>query len=165
MSAHPDVARASQVAPAMSLRSVGFDAVEARLLGERQEGEALQWELEVIEVSWQRSARLVRVVMPFVVHVKSGRKPRYEYRVLLRSTYDVRDGKPPADAELAHFAGVLGVLHAWPYARAELQDLSTKLGMGSLLLPNLVAEQIAETVVVADGPATARKARRTKAQG
>lgn len=44
---------------------------------------------------------------------------------------------PPDDAaeRLAVFSGVNGVVNAWPYLRAEIHSLSSKMGLPAILLP------------------------------
>lgn len=50
-------------------------------------------------------------------------------------------------AALPDFIGIVGWLHAWPYVRAEVQAMSTKLGFPPLTLPTLLAGETANVPV------------------
>lgn len=48
---------------------------------------------------------------------------------------------------LTDYLGIVGWMHVWPYLRAEVQTLSTRLGFPPLVLPVLLAGQTAEVPV------------------
>ena len=85
----------------------------------------------------------LRVLVPFKVLIEaigeSDERPALaQIEVDMLVTYQ-RIGPIPDDAMacLPDFAGVAGSLHAWPYIRQEVQDLSVKLGLPALVLPAL----------------------------
>ena len=51
-------------------------------------------------------------------------------------------------ADLDDFVGISGYLHLWPYLRAEVQCLTTKLGLPPLVLPVQMSSHAAAAVTV-----------------
>jgi hypothetical protein len=72
-------------------------------------------------------------------------KPLATFEVTFRAEYGMKDSfDRVADAELLdHYVGIVGRLHVWPYMRAEIQDLSSKLGLPALTLPVLMSGDMA----------------------
>lgn len=48
---------------------------------------------------------------------------------------------------IPHFLGISGWMHAWPYLRAEVQNLTTKLGLPPYVLPPLYAGETSHVPV------------------
>ena len=61
-------------------------------------------------------------------------------------------------AYLDDFVGIVGWMHVWPYIRAEVQALSSKLGFPALTLPPLLAGQTKNIPVRRLHPARTRPA-------
>ncbi len=63
------------------------------------------------------------------------------FSVCFRAEYKMGDAYNPATDEelLPHYAGVVARLHVWPYMRAEVQELTGKLGLPTLTLPVLMS--------------------------
>jgi len=63
------------------------------------------------------------------------------FSVCFRAEYKMGEAYNPAtdDELLPHYAGVVARLHVWPYMRAEVQELTGKLGLPSLTLPVLMS--------------------------
>jgi hypothetical protein len=54
---------------------------------------------------------------------------------MMRAAYEFREEPTESDwAAFEHYAGIVGWLHVWPYMRAEVHCLSTKLGFPPLVL-------------------------------
>ena len=97
-----------------------------------------------------------------------------EIHVVVRVIYRREPTWQPEDADLFDdYLGIVGWMHAWPYLRAEVQSLSTKLTFPPLILPVLLAGQTADVGVQRVGdelakepsavPKVVQKRRRTKA--
>lgn len=68
--------------------------------------------------------------------------PLGEITVAMRSAYAKQASWTDEDgAYLDDFVGIVGWMHVWPYIRAEVQALSSKLGFPALTLPPLLAGQ------------------------
>ena len=100
-------------------------------------------------------------------HVADGsRVPLGEVHVSMRAIY--RKSPTFADEDhpaVEHYVGIVGWMHVWPYVRAEVQSLSTKLGFPPLVLPVLLSGQTANIPVQvlseqAKTPADAARAKR-----
>lgn len=69
-------------------------------------------------------------------------------RVVMRAVYEKADDFTAADASaLADYVGITGWMHVWPFLRSEIHSLTTKLGFPPLLLPVLLAGQLAHIPV------------------
>lgn len=77
--------------------------------------------------------------------------------VTFRVAYELKD--PSVDNNtLQGYATITPLMHTWPYLRAEVQALTTKLDLPPLLLPVIVSGHAEDRVhmiqVTADHPAT-----------
>ena len=74
--------------------------------------------------------------------------PLAEITVAMRAAYAKHASWTDEDsAYLDDFVGIVGWMHVWPYIRAEVQTLSSKLGFPALTLPTLLAGQTANIPV------------------
>lgn len=70
--------------------------------------------------------------------------PLGEIMVAMRAAYAKHENWTDEDSlYLDDFVGIVGWMHVWPYIRAEVQTLSSKLGFPALTLPTLLAGQTA----------------------
>lgn len=90
----------------------------------------------------------LRVLLPYSVHLNASANGSTRelaiVAVTMRLTYRLLD-KEIGDDVLEAFAAISPFMHSWPYLRATVQELTTKLGLPPLLLPVAVsghAEQI-----------------------
>jgi hypothetical protein len=151
------VEEASRLSPKLRLTAVHVGGVQARTIGgaDMSTGE-LGWKLMPINIRWAWIEGSVRVLVPVTLHVLMGSgavsKARVaEIGVFLRLDYELavdETASASIDAAVSSFVGISGCLHAWPYVRAEIHQLSTKIGLPALVLPPIVSGSIA--AVVAD---------------
>ena len=145
-----DLALAQKILPKAVLKDIGFFALEGKIVhgvSDPKYGATLQ----PMEMKWTRIGRDVTVLLPVAVHLEhvSGDDVRETLAVLrvgVRSTYGLSSDFEDADDDaLEHFIGTQARMAAWPYQRAEIQALSTKLGFPPLTLPLLF---LGQTVVL-----------------
>jgi hypothetical protein len=161
-----DVQGASRLARKVRLNDIQCIALGVGYVfdGEVPPDLSLSWKLAPVSASWMRTERSILAVFPFVVHI-DGKRPAVdekddpepekgvriaEAQVMLRLEYTLAPGIDVVDAEvdMDDFVGVNGYLHAWPYLRAEVQSLTTKIGLPPLLLPVQLSGHAARTVTV-----------------
>ncbi len=146
-----DVNEASRLAPKLHLAAVHVSGIQARTTGGALIGGELGWKLLPINVAWAVVDSTLRIIVPVSLHVLAGEadaaKHVAEIGVLLHLDYGMDD--PSEDhRSLAMFAGISGTMHAWPYVRSEIQQMSTKIGLPPLVLPPLLSGNIGEVVGV-----------------
>ncbi|MGH7438636.1 MAG: hypothetical protein ACRENE_23350 [Polyangiaceae bacterium] len=146
----PDPQRAPAASSSLWLRLVEYESLQATPLRSLAEAKrALAWEIEPINVSWGMEKRTLTVHLPFFVFLRDRRENVCSICVSIQSTYDVRPkARVPAADDIDHYVGIGAVLHAWPYLRAQVQYLSTQLGMTPIVLPVIVAAQLPEVIKV-----------------
>jgi hypothetical protein len=100
---------------------------------------------------WELAPSLLRALFPLsleVSHGKPGEKKKIaEFTVAIRLDYRLSKSDW-SEEDVPHYVGISGFLHAWPYFRAEIQSLSTKLGLPPLVLPPAVSGYAAKHVSV-----------------
>lgn len=118
---------------------------------------SLAWATPNATAIWGVEGSTLKVLIPLFLVIDGvengdqGSKTRLaEMQVTLRLDYEVdrADGAAWSDDDLPHFAGIASYLHAWPYFRAEVQALTTKLGFPPLVLPVIVSGHAAKQVTV-----------------
>lgn len=147
------VADASRLASKFNLAGVHFSGIKAQTIAHEEVGTAdLGWTLMPLEISWALflEAKQLRVVIPVtlqVVRVAEGADATAiaDLGVLLRLDYAVVESGE-SDTAIGSFVGISSCLHAWPYIRAEIQNLSTKIGLPPLVLPAIVSGHMASVV-------------------
>lgn len=144
------VADASRLAHKYQLAAVHVSGLKARTIPGADSTASLGWVLLPIDMSWGAVENQVRAVVPVSLHIfrdENGERGAAvaEVGVLLRLDYHIVE-PGESDEAIASFVGISGCMHAWPYVRAELQHLSTKLELAPFLLPSLVSGEVANVV-------------------
>ena len=118
---------------------------------------SLSWSTPNSTAIWGLKEATLKVLIPFFLVIEgvengdTGNKTKLaEMQVTLRLDYELERGGSNewSEDDLPHFAGVSSYLHAWPYFRAEIQALTTKLGFPPLVLPVIVSGHVAKQVTV-----------------
>jgi hypothetical protein len=140
-----------KLANKISLRDIGFFGLEAKLHswpefpppGAPGAEKPLRFNVNFADVTWMRD-KLV-IVATFLVDVQIDLAPTpdkaqqlAQIGAGLRLLYDLDPAtfkEADDDVNIEHFVAINGGLHAWPYLRAEVQTLSTKIGLPPLTLP------------------------------
>lgn len=147
---------AAELAKRFQLRQISCVGLEAKpVAGDVPPNAELTWDLPKTRLVWELEGNLLRVVAPMSVFIEALPKApaRDKLRladisVAMRIEYAV-DGKRSVDEEkVPHYVGICSFLHLWPYFRADVQWLSTKLGFPPLLLPVIVSGHAAKQVLV-----------------
>lgn len=143
------------------LKDVAFASIEAKLLGGSPTGN-LGYRLPLITVVWSKRGDRISAIFPFSLIAESKNDDgtvaqevaaisvvmHIEYRLI------EKNGIIEA-ATLPHVVGTLGYMHAWPYFRADVQWLTSKLGFPALVLPVVTAGKVRERVVIRRNPVVA----------
>ncbi len=143
-----DVEASNRLASQLSLVYVGFLHVEGRYLGSPPKPESrLSWELADPPATWSILGQFLFVVLSLEVTLSAqseDQDPRRMARVAatLRIQYELNADEWNLD-DVPHAAGINGLMQSWSYFRAEVQHLTTKIGLPPLLLPPLVPAQAA----------------------
>lgn len=153
-----DVQAASRVASFITLAEVQFLHLSIAYITQQQESSpsgSLSWDMMPVVANWHRVDLQVLAVLEFGVniHVLDESDPESRIRiadaaVTLRLEYSLKSDVEVLDDDLDDFVGVSGYMHAWPYLRAEIQSLTTKIGLPPLLLPVQLSGHAASAVTV-----------------
>src|SRR5690606_28053410 len=127
----PDVAVATRASELFQLEDVAFAELGGKLLGRGLRDGALAFDTAPISgtYTFRPDNGMLHGVLPFLLTLDvtpegEAKQPLAELRVVPVLRYRVRAAaRPPTEEEAAHYAGVLGFLHAWPYVRAEVQSI------------------------------------------
>jgi hypothetical protein len=143
----------------LPLNSVHIGSIRGKLVAPIETTCELSWDLNRVLVHWGEDEGLLKVLVPFEISIASAPKggtPKkvVEIGVIFRLDYGRPAEVRASDDELSHFAGVHGVMHSWPYLRAEVQAMTSKLEVPPLTLPSLLAGKIADFVSVAKMPSS-----------
>lgn len=168
----PDVRIASTLATKIQLHSVSYLECRGRMLS-TDDPRKLQYDLPPVNGVWSVHDRRLAVVLPFVLSVKNAAaegspvSDLAEISVMIGLNYLLHDATIlPNEDELPHFAGISGYMHAWPYFRADVQWLSTKLGFPALTLPIVLSGEVPSRILMSKAivvtAATPKKAARKK---
>jgi preprotein translocase subunit SecB len=143
------IAVASELSRVLRLENVRFAAVSARSFSSRPASK-LKFDMPVIDAVWRLEGAALDVLLPFVLHVRASDEPTvlFEVEVSVMVSYASRNEDPLDPERCRNYAGINGFLHAWPYVRAEVQMLSTKLGYPPLTLPAIVVDNVPPRVRV-----------------
>jgi hypothetical protein len=147
-----EVGRATKLNQRVRLVGVDVHRLAAQHLGAVQ-GPRYGYHLAIGNVSFAEVDDTVVAVLPLTVQIhhkdQDRATPLASIEVDLRLGYR-REGAALDESErdvLPDFLGIVGWMHAWPYARAEVQSLTTKLGFPPLVLPLLHAGATAGVLV------------------
>ncbi len=123
---------------------LGFSALKQDCWGGTGSLESLSFKLQTCEGQWFRdeAENELRVVLPYGVVIFAGAQDEKStvalIQVVVRMTYRMADASI-ADDNFQAFASVMPFLHSWPYLRAEVQALTTRIGLPPLVLPVVVS--------------------------
>jgi hypothetical protein len=141
--------RASTLNSVLLLQDVALYALEAKHV-HHQESPKLGFSMNLGEAVWTRSDTGVAVFLRLDVsidHVVNAEHTKLStLAVTFQLTYGARAPLAP-DAPVADYVALASWLQAWPYFRAEVQALSTKLGYPPLVVPVLLPGQTADVAV------------------
>ncbi|HEX7602194.1 MAG TPA: hypothetical protein VF316_11340, partial [Polyangiaceae bacterium] len=166
------VERATRLNKILRIDQILLFHLEARpLLG--VEAPTLGFTVDFEPIGWSALPDSVVAVFPLKVTIEDRAGPSpvnlAEVRVGTRIFYKHELPFDELNLEFVDdYLGIVGWMHAWPYARAEIQGVSARMGFPPLLLPVLLAGQTAEVAVrrVDIEPAKAlRAARPSKPKG
>jgi hypothetical protein len=153
----PDPQRAVSLDGKVSLRIIYFPSIEARTLPTVGYGNALGCDIKQVPVSWTTSGRDVRSVFAYGFNIQAsndGADPVTvaELLVQVRIEYELSADDLGLSEDLEHYIGVSGFMHSWPYVRAEVQSLTTKMGFPMLTLPLMLSGDATRLVRLARAP-------------
>lgn len=159
MTIKPDVAIAARLSSAFQLMNVSFAHIEGRLVpsgGLDEAQNVLDWNLEPVRIHWLLDAKqALRVVLPVRIGITCNDKPHASIGIWIRCEYHLKpEQEMPSADDTDHFIGITSFMHAWPYARAEVQSLTAKLSIPPLTLPVILSGNVPEKVSVVRTPAT-----------
>ena len=120
----------------------------------------LSWDLAKVNAFWELEGDGNRLKVVFPLHItieaivgegESKTKTRLaQIGTIIRLEYDVQrsETEPLSEDDIPDFVGVSGFLHSWPYFRADVHWLTSKIGFPPLVLPVMVSGNAAGTVSV-----------------
>jgi hypothetical protein len=122
----------------------------------------LRYNLHKVMVEWSRRENDISAMLPFgltVESVGSDKESRpakvAELSVAIQLDYSLVEANGPVTTgDIPHLIGTLGYMHSWPYFRADVQYLTTKLGMPALVLPVVLSGEVPERVLVSESPSS-----------
>ncbi len=165
---------ASRLATKARLVAVHVSGIKANIItsGSIADGD-LGWKFVPMKLVWGIEDGQLRVVVPVSLHILRGGNSNAaeavaQIGVLLRLDYDMVDADE-SEAAIESYLGISGCMHAWPYIRAEVQQLTTKLELPPLLLPPIVSGNVGSVVHsvtrASEGEATTKKRAAKKRRG
>lgn len=167
-----DVARAARLNNALAIEQVLLFSLEARLLGPFNDTTAWGYTANFEPLLWVPRPDGLVAMFPLKVTVED-RRPSGVINVaeIVVGTkvfykFAATAGLGEHSDALEDYLGIVGWMHAWPYARADMQNISTRMGLPPLVLPVLLAGQTSTVKVVrmdeAAPPPPVRKRSRAK---
>lgn len=159
-------ARASKLNGVLELRDVALFAVEAKVVGGVDPAN-LSFSLSLGEAVWTHApddTALVFLHLDVAIEHLEGmaRTQLATISLAFRLTYVAREPLAP-DAPISDYVALASWIQAWPYFRAEVQVLSSRLGYPALVLPVLLPGQTADVTVREQAPAKRRPKARPRA--
>lgn len=148
-----DVARAATLNTKLRLESIShFRVAASHVNGEGEVSPHFSYTMKLDSPVYAEPNGSVIAVYPVTIAIEhragERRVPLGELHVSFRAIYVKEPAFTSEDSvAVEHYVGIVGWMHVWPYVRAEVQSLSTKLGYPPLLLPVLLAGQTAEISV------------------
>lgn len=166
-SARLEVARASTLNTKLALGQIAVFELSARHSGTLVATPNFSFTMKLDSPHCAVRAPDVAAVFRLVVTVEhaeqDSRVALGEVRVAVRAIYRKSADFSAADeAAVPDYIGIVGWMHVWPYLRAEVQSLSTKLDFPPLLLPVLLSGQTADIPVNLVAPSLAQGARASR---
>ena len=158
-----DVARASTLNAKLRLDTIShFRVAASHVDGGGEESPHFSYTMTMDSPVYAEPDQSVIAVFPVTIAIEhraaDRRVPLGELHVTVRAIYVKEPAFTTDDSSAVEdYVGIVGWMHVWPYVRAEVQNLSTKLGFPPLLLPVLLAGQTADIPVRRlDAPAPPR---------
>jgi hypothetical protein len=148
----PKVVHAARLSSVIQLVDVAFQLIRAELTNAPRG--RLSYKQELISAVWRRDNAKLTVVFPFRLTLSSIDDGKTEeigsISMNIRAQYELQEGFSDDMAEdLPHALAVLGFMHTWPYIRAEVQGLTSRLELPALTLPVMVSGHAEECVRIA----------------
>lgn len=145
-------ARLAQHVQLQSIACVGLAAAHISLITPAPV-QSLGWEFPDPTATWHLEKNQLRALFPLSLTVtvtRRGEEPARlsEFSATFAVEYEVESLSPDVQKDIPHYVGITGLLHVWPYFRAEIQALTTKLGLPPLTLPVIVSGQASKIVSV-----------------
>lgn len=147
-----EVEAAAKLNSVLRIADIGLVEITANTLNQVEEP-TWCFSTSLNEVRWYREENAILGIYPVQVFIqhKGAEEPENLalVRVAARAVYVITGELD--DEKLAcvpDFLGIVGWMHVWPYLRAEVQQLSAKLGYPPLTLPLLLAGQTKNIPVV-----------------
>lgn len=139
---------AGAVAPHATLLSIDCVGLEARHVAWLEVAN-LGYEVIPVQPVWARTGGSVNAIFAFNLDIHTtdaqGIKTSFvRVNVAYRISYGISDEINTNDVR--HFVGVSGFMHLWPYLRAEVQYLTTQIGLPPLVLPLMRSGNASEFV-------------------
>lgn len=143
-----DVARASKLNQKLRLDQLGLHQVECRYLSVPPDGRP-GYDLDVGTVRFGSSEQGVAAFFPVNIAMHGPDSlPFATIALVHRVIYRRNEGWVDSDEEwLADYVGIVGSVQVWPYTRAEVQSLTSKMGLPALILPVLSATFFAKNLL------------------
>lgn len=157
----PDHGIAGAHSTRIRLLDVSFAAVQGKLLGSSTAEGVLDYRLPKVTVHWTRRLNDVSLILPFSLIAEEKQDTNDQTRdadlaifsVVIRIEYKLLEKGGVIEPEhLPHVLGILGYMHAWPYFRADVQWLTTKLGFPALVLPVVLSGEVTDRVLITRDP-------------
>jgi hypothetical protein len=136
---------------------IAFAEISGKLNANSGDGD-LGFEVEHATLMWNAvSENRWQVIFPMVVSLRettpAGHRPFAVLRVVIVAGYEFEPLNEAQTDALPHFLAINGMMHVWPYLRAEVQSLTTKLSVPPLTLPMLFAGSVEKFVSMPSVPA------------
>ncbi|XXT17496.1 hypothetical protein WME94_45435 [Sorangium sp. So ce429] len=158
----PDIKLATSVVPYLRLESVLTPQIAARITDPR-EPSTYGYRVERARVAWGMSNQAAIIsIVSFALHIIDPENDQDEHPHILAeiaATYRLEyvlleDMTFSGDvlAALPHFAAISGFMHAYPFFRADVQMLSTKMGYPALTVGTLTSGEVVSRVSVLAEP-------------
>lgn len=147
-----EVARAGRLNTALRLDQIFLFSIHAQHLGGAV-APKFGFSLEFEPTVWSPLPDGLVAMFPLKVSLEDRSRGAAtklaEIRVGMRIFYKTEaEGGLEEHADcIEDYLGIVGWMHAWPYARAEVQDVSVRMGFPPLVLPVLLAGQTAGVIV------------------
>lgn len=154
----PDVVHAAALAQKIRLNDIRCINIGARIVG-GSEPKFVKYDVPKIVITWVMTGPNITAILPFSLKIASGtteQGPTEAYAeiddTLLVSYKLTVPPVPEVIAQVPHFLGITAYLHAWPYFRADVQMLTSRIGLLALTLPVIVSGQVANRASVSATP-------------
>lgn len=151
-----NVDAAARLASKVDLRDVVCVETSAKYVASptSSQGVALSWDLKDPHASWRIDDAQIGVRFPFGITIEEATGDDAQNRVIadLKLVFQTVYSGDRLDkahmSELPHYLGISGFMHLWPYVRAEVQCLTSKLRLPPLILPVAVSGHAARIVTM-----------------